>query len=123
MLACSSQLMISGLLQSKKEASHLFLGCLVYCYQFLQLYNINSTKLSCCDVLGNTARSASVNLVHIFYHVQVSLYEDLVAAWVPAKHEWLKGRPLGGELVTALGKQKMFSYCACTLSGVKVTVS
>ncbi|KAL8062923.1 hypothetical protein ABFX02_02G178200 [Erythranthe guttata] len=64
MLACSSQPMISGLLQSKKE---------------------------------------------------VSLYEDLVAAWVPAKHEWLKGRPLGGELVTALGKQKMFSYCAYDL--------
>ncbi|KAL6575618.1 hypothetical protein OROHE_000995 [Orobanche hederae] len=64
MLACSSQLMISELLQSKKE---------------------------------------------------MSLYEDLVAAWVPAKHEWLKLRPLGGELVTALGKQKMFSYCAYDL--------
>ncbi|GFP88206.1 bifunctional fucokinase/fucose pyrophosphorylase [Phtheirospermum japonicum] len=45
----------------------------------------------------------------------MSLYEDLVAAWVPAKHEWLKLRPLGGELVAALGKQKMFSYCAYDL--------
>lgn len=45
----------------------------------------------------------------------MSLYEDLVAAWVPAKHEWLQQRPLGEELVSRLGKQKMFSYCACML--------
>ncbi|XP_022895825.1 bifunctional fucokinase/fucose pyrophosphorylase [Olea europaea var. sylvestris] len=63
-LSCSSQPMISGLLESKKE---------------------------------------------------MSLYEDLVAAWVPAKHEWLRPRPLGQELVAKLGKQKMFSYCAYDL--------
>ena len=43
----------------------------------------------------------------------MSLYEDLVAAWVPAKHEWLRKRPLGEELVNRLGNQRMFSYCAC----------
>lgn len=43
----------------------------------------------------------------------MSLYEDLVAAWVPAKHEWLLPRPLGEELVNSLGQHKMFSYCAC----------
>ncbi|KMT20263.1 hypothetical protein BVRB_1g002670 [Beta vulgaris subsp. vulgaris] len=43
---------------------------------------------------------------------EMSLYEDLVAAWVPTKHEWLKKRPLGVELVNKLGKQRMFSYCA-----------
>ncbi|GMH00390.1 hypothetical protein Nepgr_002229 [Nepenthes gracilis] len=43
---------------------------------------------------------------------EMSLYEDLVAAWVPAKHEWLRKRPLGEELVDKLGKQQMFSYCA-----------
>lgn len=53
----------------------------------------------------------------------MSLYEDLVAAWVPAKHEWLKPRPLGGKLVTALGKQKMFSYCACMLSEIEVIIT
>ncbi|KAL2468921.1 Bifunctional fucokinase/fucose pyrophosphorylase [Forsythia ovata] len=63
-LSCSSQPLISGLLESKKE---------------------------------------------------MSLYEDLVAAWVPAKHEWLRPRPLGEELVAKLGKQKMFSYCAYDL--------
>ncbi|KAM4105325.1 hypothetical protein ACJW30_06G224100 [Castanea mollissima] len=47
---------------------------------------------------------------------EMSLYEDLVAAWVPAKHEWLQQRPLGQELVSRLGKQKMFSYCAYDLS-------
>ncbi|KAL4622127.1 hypothetical protein ACB092_06G275200 [Castanea dentata] len=47
---------------------------------------------------------------------EMSLYEDLVAAWVPAKHEWLQQRPLGEELVSRLGKQKMFSYCAYDLS-------
>ncbi|XP_047958356.1 bifunctional fucokinase/fucose pyrophosphorylase isoform X2 [Salvia hispanica] len=46
---------------------------------------------------------------------EMSLYEDLVAAWVPAKHEWLKRRPLGEELVATLGKKKMFSYCAYDL--------
>lgn len=49
------------------------------------------------------------------YFLQISLYEDLVAAWVPAKHEWLRQRPMGEELVNRLGKQKMFSYCACIL--------
>lgn len=47
---------------------------------------------------------------------EMSLYEDLVAAWVPAKHEWLNSRPLGKELIKALGSQKMFSYCAYDLS-------
>ncbi|XP_059458035.1 bifunctional fucokinase/fucose pyrophosphorylase [Corylus avellana] len=46
---------------------------------------------------------------------EMSLYEDLVAAWVPAKHEWLQRRPLGEELVSRLGKNKMFSYCAYDL--------
>lgn len=47
---------------------------------------------------------------------EMSLYEDLVAAWVPAKHEWLKGRPLGEELINRLGKQKLFTYCDYDLS-------
>ncbi|KAA8520772.1 hypothetical protein F0562_014956 [Nyssa sinensis] len=46
---------------------------------------------------------------------EMSLYEDLVAAWVPAKHEWLLPRPLGEELVNRLGRQQMFSYCAYDL--------
>ncbi|KAH0728803.1 hypothetical protein KY284_004668 [Solanum tuberosum] len=46
---------------------------------------------------------------------EMSLYEDLVAAWVPAKHEWLRSRPLGDELVNSLGEQEIFSYCACDL--------
>ncbi|GLT84815.1 hypothetical protein SLE2022_030280 [Rubroshorea leprosula] len=43
---------------------------------------------------------------------EMSLYEDLVAAWVPSKHDWLRQRPMGEALVSKLGKQKMFSYCA-----------
>lgn len=50
----------------------------------------------------------------------MSLYEDLVASWVPAKHAWLKQRPLGEDLITGLGNHKMFSYCACTLSSFDV---
>ncbi|XP_057981500.1 bifunctional fucokinase/fucose pyrophosphorylase [Malania oleifera] len=46
---------------------------------------------------------------------EISLYEDLISAWVPTKHEWLRGRPWGGELIKRLGKQKMFSYCAYDL--------
>lgn len=48
-----------------------------------------------------------------YIYSQMSLYEDLVAAWVPAKHDWLRLRPLGEELVRRLGKQMMYSYCAC----------
>ncbi|KAE8700976.1 Bifunctional fucokinase/fucose pyrophosphorylase [Hibiscus syriacus] len=47
--------------------------------------------------------------------IAMSLYEDLVAAWVPRKHEWLRHRPLGEALVGKLGKQRMFSYCAYDL--------
>ncbi|KAL9229015.1 hypothetical protein vseg_004533 [Gypsophila vaccaria] len=43
---------------------------------------------------------------------EMSLYEDLVAAWVPKRHEWLKTRPLGTELLNKLGNEQMFSYCA-----------
>lgn len=53
----------------------------------------------------------------------MSLYEDLVAAWVPARHEWLRLRPLGEELVNSLGKQKMFSYCACMCNMLLLTNS
>jgi len=36
-----------------------------------------------------------------------------VAAWVPASHEWLRNRPLGKVLISALGKhdfQLLFMY-------------
>ncbi|KAM7251911.1 hypothetical protein ACFE04_023794 [Oxalis oulophora] len=46
---------------------------------------------------------------------EMSLYEDLVAAWVPEKHEWLRARPMGVQLVQGLGKHRMFSYCAYDL--------
>ncbi|RAL47638.1 hypothetical protein DM860_011376 [Cuscuta australis] len=46
---------------------------------------------------------------------EMSLYEDLVAAWVPAKHDWLRRRALGSELVNRLGKHKIYSYCAYDL--------
>ncbi|XP_059634409.1 bifunctional fucokinase/fucose pyrophosphorylase [Cornus florida] len=46
---------------------------------------------------------------------EMSLYEDLVAAWVPVKHEWLRPRPTGEELVNRLGRQQMFSCCAYDL--------
>ncbi|GAB2291121.1 hypothetical protein Dimus_025379 [Dionaea muscipula] len=46
---------------------------------------------------------------------EMSLYEDLLAAWVPIKHEWLRKRPVGKELVNKLGKQQMYSYCAYDL--------
>lgn len=46
---------------------------------------------------------------------EMSLYEDLVAAWVPAKHDWLCLRPLGKDLISKLGKQRMSTYCAYDL--------
>ncbi|XP_010497188.1 PREDICTED: bifunctional fucokinase/fucose pyrophosphorylase-like [Camelina sativa] len=46
---------------------------------------------------------------------EMSLYEDLVAAWVPSSHDWLRTRPLGELLVNSLGRQKMYSYCTYDL--------
>ncbi|KAI7989924.1 Bifunctional fucokinase/fucose pyrophosphorylase [Camellia lanceoleosa] len=51
-------------------------------------------------------------LTKVRFKLQMSLYEDLVVAWVPTKLEWLWPRPLGQELVNRLGRQKIFSYCA-----------
>ncbi|XP_050385253.1 bifunctional fucokinase/fucose pyrophosphorylase [Argentina anserina] len=61
---------------------------------------------SCQPMISNLMRNKK----------EMSLYEDLVAAWVPAKHDWLRLRPLGEELVSKLGKQKMYSCCAHDLS-------
>ncbi|XP_062209612.1 bifunctional fucokinase/fucose pyrophosphorylase isoform X3 [Phragmites australis] len=47
---------------------------------------------------------------------ELSLYEDLVATWVPTKHEWLRNRPLGKELIAALGRQRIFSFCSYDFS-------
>ncbi|XP_040377926.1 bifunctional fucokinase/fucose pyrophosphorylase [Oryza brachyantha] len=47
---------------------------------------------------------------------EMSLYEDLVAAWVPSRHEWLRTRPLGMELIAALGRHRMFSFCSYDFS-------
>ncbi|EOA14811.1 hypothetical protein CARUB_v10028118mg [Capsella rubella] len=46
---------------------------------------------------------------------EMSLYEDLVAAWVPSRHDWLRTRPMGELLVNSLGSQKMYSYCTYDL--------
>ncbi|MQL72465.1 hypothetical protein Taro_004809, partial [Colocasia esculenta] len=63
------------------------------------------------------ARSSQKMLLELLKsRKEMSLYEDLVAAWVPSRHEWLKLRPLGKKLVKGLGGQKMFSYCAHDLT-------
>ncbi|PON39024.1 4-diphosphocytidyl-2C-methyl-D-erythritol kinase [Trema orientale] len=67
--------------------------------------------LSCQPLIAELLKSRK----EAGYHCLMSLYEDMVAAWVPAKHEWLLLRPLGEELVNRLGRQKMFSYCAYDL--------
>ncbi|CAN8287936.1 unnamed protein product [Cochlearia groenlandica] len=46
---------------------------------------------------------------------EMSLYEDLVAAWVPSRHDWLRTRPFGELLVNSLGRQKMYSCCTYDL--------
>ncbi|KAI5082052.1 hypothetical protein GOP47_0001795 [Adiantum capillus-veneris] len=46
---------------------------------------------------------------------EVSLYEEIAAAWVPSRHEWLRSRPLGIELLKALSSHCLFSYCARNL--------
>ncbi|KAF8379975.1 hypothetical protein HHK36_027442 [Tetracentron sinense] len=76
---------------------------------WVDLLNLASSSQAMISELLQSRNEAS-------YHFSMSLYEDLVAAWVPAKHEWLKQRPLGKELINGLGKQKMFSYCAYDLS-------
>ncbi|XP_038977769.1 bifunctional fucokinase/fucose pyrophosphorylase [Phoenix dactylifera] len=70
---------------------------------------VELVKLACSS-------SQTMMLELINSRKEMSLYEDLVAAFVPAKHEWLKLHPLGKELTSALGSQKMFSFCAYDLS-------
>lgn len=43
---------------------------------------------------------------------EVSLYEEIAGAWVPARYDWLKARPLGTKLIDAFSQQSLFSYCA-----------
>ncbi|XP_068651453.1 bifunctional fucokinase/fucose pyrophosphorylase isoform X2 [Aristolochia californica] len=64
------------------------------------------------DLLVLSSSSERVILELLRTRTEMSLYEELVAAWVPAKHDWLKSRPLGKELIEGLGNEKMFSYCA-----------
>ncbi|EPS66381.1 hypothetical protein M569_08383, partial [Genlisea aurea] len=64
------------------------------------------------DLILLSASCQSMVLELLKNKKEISLYEDLVAAWVPAKHEWLKQRPFGDQLVRALGRQRMLSYCA-----------
>jgi hypothetical protein len=66
-----------------------------------------------CFISPHSSFDPSIYLILLANILQLSLYEDLVAAWVPAKHEWLGDRPLGKELVAALGNQRMFSFCSC----------
>ncbi|XP_024517725.1 bifunctional fucokinase/fucose pyrophosphorylase-like [Selaginella moellendorffii] len=46
---------------------------------------------------------------------EMSLYEEIAGAWVPARHSWLRNRPLGKLLVQELGAQRLYHYCAYDL--------
>ncbi|CAI5466956.1 unnamed protein product [Closterium sp. Yama58-4] len=47
---------------------------------------------------------------------ELSLYEELAAAWVPACHAWLSTRPLGSHLLAHLSSHSLFHHCADDLS-------
>ncbi|CAI5462608.1 unnamed protein product [Closterium sp. Yama58-4] len=47
---------------------------------------------------------------------ELSLYEELAAAWVPARHAWLSTRPLGSHLLAHLSSHSLFHHCADDLS-------
>ncbi|XP_078447858.1 L-fucokinase/GDP-L-fucose pyrophosphorylase isoform X2 [Wolffia australiana] len=61
-------------------------------------------------LLARSSHTMTQELVRI--KDEVSLYEDLVAAWVPARHEWLKTRPLGKKLLEGLAGPRLYSLCA-----------
>ncbi|CAI5527033.1 unnamed protein product [Closterium sp. Naga37s-1] len=44
------------------------------------------------------------------------LYEELAAAWVPARHAWLSTRPLGPQLLAHLSSHSIFHHCSDDLS-------
>ncbi|KAG6541209.1 hypothetical protein Mapa_017370 [Marchantia paleacea] len=48
-------------------------------------------------------------------NTEISLYEEVAGAWVPARHAWLQDRPLGKTLIGGLGSRKLHSYCAYEL--------
>ncbi|KAL2653105.1 hypothetical protein R1flu_021233 [Riccia fluitans] len=43
---------------------------------------------------------------------EISLYEEVAGAWVPARHPWLKNRPLGSKLIDGLSAHKLQCYCS-----------
>eukprot|EP00850_Spirogloea_muscicola_P010978 SM000066S20453 [mRNA] locus=s66:446573:453806:- [translate_table: standard] len=43
---------------------------------------------------------------------EVSLYEELAAAWVPARRAWLASRPLGSTMTSQLGARRLSFYVA-----------
>eukprot|EP00897_Mesotaenium_endlicherianum_P009860 jgi/Mesen1/8902/ME000537S08301 len=43
---------------------------------------------------------------------EMSLYEELAGSWVPARHAWLRGRPLGRQLIASLGKSALYTHIA-----------
>ncbi|KAL3684923.1 hypothetical protein R1sor_002945 [Riccia sorocarpa] len=43
---------------------------------------------------------------------EISLYEEVAGAWVPARHPWLKDRPLGKKLIDGLSSHKLQCYCS-----------
>lgn len=40
------------------------------------------------------------------------MYEEIAGAWVSARHEWLRSRPLGTKLIDALGRSRLHHHCA-----------
>uniref|UniRef100_A0A0D6QT87 L-fucokinase domain-containing protein n=1 Tax=Araucaria cunninghamii TaxID=56994 RepID=A0A0D6QT87_ARACU len=67
------------------------------------------------DIIKLSSSSPALISELLTQKAEMSLYEELAGAWVCARHEWLKTRPLGLDLVNVLGGQKLFTYCAYDL--------
>jgi fucokinase len=44
---------------------------------------------------------------------ECSLYEEIAAAWLPSRHAWLAGRPLGDRLIAAGRAAPPLAVCVC----------
>nr|GEX10357.1 bifunctional fucokinase/fucose pyrophosphorylase [Tanacetum cinerariifolium] len=79
------------------------------------LFIMTGDVLPCFDASAMVLPEDTSCIITVPITLDIASNHDLVAAWVPAKHDWLRSRPLGKQLVRSLGKQTMYSYCAYDL--------
>ncbi|GJP66903.1 hypothetical protein CLOP_g23780 [Closterium sp. NIES-67] len=68
------------------------------------------------DLIGLATSEHDLLAEVLAFGEELSLYEELASAWVPARHKWLSTRPIGSHLLAHLSSHSLFHHCADDLS-------